>query len=102
MLLFIPVEKKGRQTRNHLKSIRIVSKHWKKPNKSMRAYIRMGIPKRMAYSWPRSRKGGWAQACSPMMSTTVTISRLKRRGYIVFSEYYQTFYAQLNPMIQFS
>jgi hypothetical protein len=37
-----------------------------------------------------------------MMSTTVTISRLKRRGYIVFSEYYQKFYAQLNPMIQFS
>jgi len=77
-------------------------KHWKRPNKRMRAYIRMGIPKRMAYSWSRSRKGGWAQACSPMMSTTVTISRLKRRGYIVFSEYYQKFYAQLNPMIQFS
>jgi len=77
-------------------------KHWKKPNKRMRAYIRMGIPKRMAYSWSRSRKGGWAQACSPMMSTTVTIPRLKRRGYIVFSEYYQRFYSQLNPPIQFA
>ena len=76
-------------------------KHWKRPNRRMRAYIRMGVPKRMAYSWSRSRKGGWAQSCSPMMSTTVTIARLKRRGYIVFSDYYQRFYSQLNPPIQF-
>jgi len=76
-------------------------KHWKKPNKRMRAYIRMGIPKGMAYAWSRSRLGGWSQSCSPMMRTTVTISRLKRRGYIEFSEYYQRFYIQLNPPLQF-
>jgi len=76
-------------------------KHWKKPNKRMRAYIRMGIPKGQAYAWSRSRLGGWAQSCSPMMRTTVTISRLKRRGYIDFSEYYQRFSIQLNPPIQF-
>lgn len=76
-------------------------KHWKKPNKRKRAYIRMGIPKGIAYAWSRSRLSGWAQACSPMMRTTVTIPRLKRRGYIEFSEYYQRFYIQLNPPIQF-
>lgn len=76
-------------------------KHWKKPNKRMRAYIRMGIPRGMAYAWSRSRLGGWTQSCSPMMRTTVTISRLKRRGYIEFSEYYQRFYIQLIPPIQF-
>ena len=76
-------------------------KHWKKPNKRKKAYIRLGIPEGMAYAWSRSRLGGWAQACSPMMSTTVTIPRLKRRGYIEFSEYYQRFYIQLNPPIQF-
>ena len=76
-------------------------KHWKKPNKRMRAYIRMGIPKGMAYAWSRSRLGGWAQSCSPMMRTTVTINRLKRRGYIEFNEYYQRFYIQLNPPLQF-
>lgn len=76
-------------------------KHWKKPNKRKRAYIRLGIPEGMAYAWSRSRLGGWAQACSPMMSTTVTIPRLIRKGYIEFSEYYQRFYIQLNPPIQF-
>lgn len=35
--------------------------------------------------------GGWAQACSPIMKTTVTTQRLKRRGYIAFAEYYQRF-----------
>ncbi len=76
-------------------------KHWKKPNKRMRSYIRLGVRPGMAYAWSRSRMGGWAQACSPMMSTTVTIPRLKRRGYVAFAEYYQRFAIQLNPPIQF-
>jgi len=66
-------------------------KHWKKPNKRMRSYIRMGINPGMAYAWSRSRMGGWAQACSPIMKTTVTTQRLKRRGYIAFAEYFQRF-----------
>lgn len=66
-------------------------KHWKKPNKRMRSYIRMGIKPGMAYAWSRSRMGGWAQACSPIMKTTVTTLRLKRRGYIAFAEYFLRF-----------
>jgi RNA-directed DNA polymerase len=76
-------------------------KHWKKPNKRMRSYIQMGVPKDMAYRWSRSRMGGWRQACSPMMKTTVTIKRLKQRKYIEFSEYYQRFATRLNPPIKF-
>jgi len=76
-------------------------KHWKKPNRRMRACIRMGIPKGTAYAWSRSGLGGWRQACSPMMSTTVTIPRLKRAGYIEFSEYYTRFSMQLNAPIKF-
>jgi len=34
-------------------------KHWKKPNKRMRSYIRMGIDRDHAYAWSRSRLGGW-------------------------------------------
>lgn len=64
-------------------------KHWKKPNKRMRSFIKLGIPKGQAYSWSRSRMGGWAIAQSPMMRTTVTIERLKRRGYLSFSEQFQ-------------
>ena len=76
-------------------------KHWKKPNKRMRSYIRMGIPRGMAYAWSRSRMGGWAQARSPIMRTTVTTARLFRRGYIEFSVYYQRFATILNPPIEF-
>ncbi|MDA3882015.1 MAG: hypothetical protein PF481_01905 [Bacteroidales bacterium] len=35
--------------------------------------------------------GGWAQACSPIMKTTVTIGRLKGRGYMEFHDYFQCF-----------
>jgi RNA-directed DNA polymerase len=51
----------------------------------------MGIRPGMAYAWSRSRMGGWAQACSSIMKTTVTIGRLKRRGYMEFHDYFQRF-----------
>ncbi len=77
-------------------------KHWKKANKRMRSYIRMGVEHGTAYSWSRSRLGGWAQACSPMMKTTVTLERLKRKRYIEFSNYYHhRFGVKLNPPIKF-
>jgi len=76
-------------------------KHWKKPNKRMRSYIRMGVPSGRAYAWSRSRLGGWRQACSPMMQTTVTLKRLKLWGYLEFSEYYHRFSIQLHPPMQF-
>jgi group II intron reverse transcriptase/maturase len=59
-------------------------KHWKKPNKRMRSFIRLGVPKGQAYAWSRSRMGGWAIAQSPMMRTTVTIKRLQLKGYVSF------------------
>jgi len=62
--------------------------HWKKPNKRMRSYIRLGVKPGIAYAWSRSRMGGWAIALSPILRTTITINRLKQRGYISFSEYY--------------
>ena len=64
-------------------------KHWKKPNKRMRSFIRLGISRGQAYAWSRSRMGGWAIAQSPMMRTTVTLERLKKKGYFSFSEQFQ-------------
>jgi len=32
--------------------------------------------------------GGWAVAQSPILGTTITISRLKRRGYEPMLDYY--------------
>jgi len=56
-----------------------------KLNKRMRFYIRMGMSPGMAFVWSRSRKGWWSQACSLIMKTTITVQRLKRRGYIEFA-----------------
>ena len=63
--------------------------HWKKPNKRMRSLIRLGKSPREAYAWSRSRMGGWRVACSPILGTTVTINRLKLRGYIPFEDFYR-------------
>jgi len=60
-----------------------------KPNKRMRSLIRLGKSPGAAYAWSRSRMGGWKVACSPILGTTVTINRLKQRGYIPFEDFYR-------------
>ncbi len=61
-------------------------KQWKKPNRRKRAFIQLGINKEDACRWSRSRLSGWRIAQSPIMVTTITLERLKRRGYISFEE----------------
>ena len=34
------------------------------------------------------RMGGWRVAQSPILGTTITINRLKQRGYLSFKDYY--------------
>ncbi len=63
--------------------------YWKKPEKRRRSLIRLGVECGTAYSWSRSRMGGWAVAQSPILGTTITLQRLKRRGYIPLIEMYQ-------------
>jgi RNA-directed DNA polymerase len=62
--------------------------HWKKPRRRAKNLIRLGIPNEMAWQWAYSRMGGWAVSCSPILTTTITLDRLKRRGYFSFLEYY--------------
>ncbi len=61
---------------------------WKKPNRKMKNLIRLGINPGMAYAWSRTRMGGWAVACSPILGTTITLERLGRRGYVSLLSYY--------------
>ncbi len=75
-------------------------KHWKKPNKRMRSYIRLGIAKGQAYAWSRSRMGGWATALSPIMKTTITVERLLKRGYLSFSAQFQMSFRLIPKDIQ--
>ena len=60
----------------------------KKPNRKMKNLIRLGINPNMAYAWSRTRMGGWAVACSPILGTTITLDRLERRGYTPLLLYY--------------
>src|SRR5690606_17184019 len=51
--------------------------------------IRLGVDQDHAYAWSRTRKGGWAVAQSPILTTTITLSRLRRKGYESMLSYYQ-------------
>ena len=62
--------------------------HWKKPIRKRKNLIRLGISKGQAYAWSNTRMGGWSVACSPILLTTITVKRLKQRGYLSFSDYY--------------
>ena len=66
---------------------------WKKPERKRKNLIRLGVDQEHAYAWSRTRKGGWAIAQSPILGTTITLKRLKRRGYQSLTEIYIT----LNP-----
>ena len=43
--------------------------------------MRLGVDKDHAYAWSRTRKGGWRIAQSPILTTTITLLRLKKKGY---------------------
>lgn len=62
--------------------------HWKKSERKRKNLIRLGVNPEVAYSWSRTRMGGWAVAQSPILGTTITIERLTKRGYESLSEWY--------------
>jgi group II intron reverse transcriptase/maturase len=62
---------------------------WKKPERKRKNLIRLGIKQGQAYAWSRSNMGGWAIAQSPILGTTITLSRLRRKGYESMLSYYQ-------------
>jgi len=66
---------------------------WKKPERKRKNLIQLGIDQEHAYAWSRTRKGGWAVAQSPIMITTITLERLKRKGYKPLLDVYY----ELNP-----
>lgn len=61
---------------------------WKKPERKRKNLIRLGVDQDHAYAWSRTRKGGWAVAQSPILGTTITLSRLRRKGYLSMLDYY--------------
>jgi len=62
---------------------------WKKPERKRKNLIRLGMDRDRAYAYSRTRMGGWAVAQSPILRTTITLSRLRRRGYESMLSYYR-------------
>jgi len=63
---------------------------WKKPIRRCKSLIRMGVKPEMARLWSNTRMGGWATARSPILKSTITISRLERRGYQAMTTVYDS------------
>lgn len=70
-------------------------KDWKKPERKRKNLLRLGVDADHAYAWSRTRKGGWAVAQSPILTTTITLQRLRKRGY----ESLLDVYLELNPSL---
>jgi len=70
--------------------------HWKKPERKRKNLIRLGVDHEHAYSWSRTRMGGWAVAQSPILVTTITLDRLRKRGYEAMLELYEKIAPHLN------
>lgn len=62
---------------------------WKKPERKRKNLMRLGIQPGQAYAWSRTNLGGWRTAQSPILGTTITLKRLKLRGYISLLDYYK-------------
>ena len=62
---------------------------WKKLERKRKNLIRLGIRHGQAYAWSRTRMGGWAVAQSPILRTTITLERLRNRGYVSMFSLYQ-------------
>jgi len=70
--------------------------HWKKPERKRKNLIQLGVDQDHAYSWSRTRMGGWAVAQSPILVTTITLERLRKRGYEALLNYYEKIAPHLN------
>lgn len=62
--------------------------HWKRPERKRKNLMRLGVDQEHAYAWSRTRMGGWRVAQSPILKTTITSARMKKRGYIAMLELY--------------
>lgn len=70
--------------------------NWKKRERRRKNLRRLGVDAYHAYVWSRTRVGGWAIAQSPIMTTTITLERLRKRGYQSMLDHYFKVSPQFN------
>ncbi|MDR1937182.1 MAG: group II intron reverse transcriptase/maturase [Tannerellaceae bacterium] len=86
--MYWQVDKLDKWVRNRLRYC--IRHSWKKPKCRRKCLIRMGVKPVTARQWSHTRMGGWATARSPIMTTTITMARLKRRGYEAMLPLYES------------
>ena len=67
----------------------VIWKQWKRIRTRGRNLIKLGIAKYKAWEYANTRKGYWHTANSPILTRSVTTDRLKRAGYLFFTDYYR-------------
>lgn len=63
-------------------------KQWKKVQTRVNNLRKLGANPQKAYEWGNTRKGYWRTAHSPILQTTITIERLKQKGYVPLLDTY--------------
>jgi len=66
-------------------------KSWKRIRTRIRNLKRLGVPEHVAIKWGLNRSGGWHIVNSPILKTTITLERLRQRGFIPMNEIYCKF-----------
>jgi group II intron reverse transcriptase/maturase len=67
----------------------VIWKQWKRIRTKMTNLVKLGVKKTKAWEWANTRKGYWHIANSFILSTTLTIDRLRQAEYVFLSDYYQ-------------
>lgn len=66
-------------------------KSWKRIRTRIRNLKRLGVPEPVAIKWGLNRSGGWHIVNSPILKTTITLERLRQRGFTPMNEIYGNF-----------
>lgn len=67
----------------------VIWKQWKQIRTKITNLIKLGVDKSRAWQWANTRKSYWRIANSSVLKTTLTTEKLRKAGYVFFSDYYQ-------------
>ena len=67
----------------------VIWKQWKRIRTKLANLIKLGVKRQKAWEWANTRKSYWHVAGSYILSTTITIDRLRQAGYVFLTDYYR-------------
>jgi len=68
----------------------VIWKQWKRVRTRYARLKTLGLNHNNAFMFACTRKGYWRIAKSPILSRTITTARLRKAGYLFFSDYYKS------------